>query len=85
MMGGGGLIVPPTLGRLWRGTRIIGLGGTHPKGSSGHSVWVHTENFKKKYQGAPQQQIKSDQYIRSPKVEKTAKISFLAIAAIDLI
>ena len=40
---------------------------------------------KKKYQGAPQQQFKSDQYIQSPKVAKTAKIGFLAIAAIDFI
>ena len=63
----------------------MGLGGTHPKGTFGHIVWVHDEIFKKKYQGAPQQQFRSDQYIWSPKVEKTAKISFLAIAAIDLI
>ena len=61
------------------------LGGTHPKGSFGHHVWVHDEIFEEKYQGATQQQFKSDQYIRSLKVEKTAKINFFAIPAIDLI
>ena len=40
---------------------------------------------KKKYQGALQQQFKSDLYVGSPEVEKTAKISFLAIADLGLI
>ena len=40
---------------------------------------------KKKYQGVLQQQLKFYQYIGSSKFEKIAKISLLAIGAIDLI
>ena len=37
--------------RLWRGTKTMGLGGTHPKGTFGHIVWVHDE-IKKKISGS---------------------------------
>ena len=43
--------MPTTLGRLWMGANTMGLGGTLPKGTSGHSVWVHTD-IKKNISGS---------------------------------